>query len=461
MTHLKQAKEFEKQEKYADALAEYTLAKKEGEEPKEFEKSFEHFLKSCGVPLFFGSDNDLKPYTELVQSVTDEEAVLSKIQQIKNNIIENKITEALSAKLQSRGVFDIIISFFKLFQKKEKIINELSELGQILYTYDTDDWTNVHTLMGTLKEATPYVFGKICNVLKLSTENGFRKCIKNGLIDILIQAADYGLKGAEAESYQLICGFVCLTPEETLKIGQSKIINYLYSELQIASMMTIARLTFVPKATLFLEDIKNSEFVLEFLNDPELSVQGITAACICLGRSMVKYDPKLNCTLPYDKRTDVSEEEKQHATRIIEKLTEIVAKNTKSEEICANAFMALSFAVRAAPEIAIKNNLHRTASIITALHKKDPHCALNCTSFLLILCENKFANEIKEIPALGSNLNGLISFHSAIPNVVEVATCVLLAINDPNAQNVAQASLMLVPNSKLIKKYQEHAEKKE
>jgi hypothetical protein len=459
MSHLKQAKEFVSQEKYTEALVEYSIAKKEGEEPKEFAKSFEQFLKSCGVPIFFGSDSDLNIYTELVQSITDQDSVLAKLEQIISYINENKITEALSAKLQSRGVFDIIISFFKLFQNNEKIINALSELGQILYQYDTDDWTNVHTLMKTLKEATPYAFGKMCNVLKFSTEGGFRKCIKNGLIDILIQAADYNLKGAEAESYQLICGFACLTPDETLKVGQSKIIDYIYSELQVASMMTIARLTFLPQATLFIEDVKNTEFVLNFLDDEELSIQAITAACIVLGRSMVKYYPDLKCALPYDKRTDVTEEEKQHATRVLEKMTTVIAKHPKSEEVCANAFMAVSFAARLVPEVAVNNKLHRSASIITALHKKDPHCALNCTSFLVVLCEKGFANEIKDIPALGANLNALTSFHSAIPKVVEVATCVLLAINDPNAKNVAQASLLLIPESKLIKKYMDLAEK--
>jgi hypothetical protein len=461
MAHLKHAKELEAQEKYAEALAEYTLAKNNEEESKDFAKSFERFLKSCGVPLFLGSDDDLKLYNELIQSVTDQDAVLAKLVQIKEYITENKITEALSAKLQSRGVFNIVISFFKLFHNNEKIVNELSELGQILYQYDVDDWANIHTLMKTLKEATPYVFGKMCNILKLSTESGFKKCINNGLIDILIQAADYGLKGAEAESYQLICGFACLTPKETLMIGQSKIIDYMYSELQIASLMTIARLTFIPQATLFLEDVKKSEFVLNFLDDAELPVHAITASCIVLGRSMTKYNQEANKTIPYDKRTDVTEEEKQFATSALDKLTKVIAKHIKSEEVCANAFMVVSFAARAVPEVAIKNNLHRTASIITALHKKDPHCALNCTSFLFLLCERGYIAEIKGIPSLGSNINELISSHTTFPKVVEISSCILLAIDDPNAKRIAQASLLRIPNSELIKKYQELSKKKE
>ena len=463
--HLRLGQHYEATDKFANALTEYSYSKKFLSNNKEFDQIFKDFLKHVGIPQFAGIDKELKLFSDLIDKVTEPQQVLEQLLLIKKEIQENPITEAISSRLQSRNVYNIILAYFKLFSvnpiisPNDQIISELSDLGQILYSYDVDDWSIVHTLVLTLREASPFVFGKMCNVLKLSTEQGFRKCIDYGLLNALIQGADYKLTGAEAESYQLLCGFACVTPEATLEIGRSKIIDYMYSEPQIATIMSIARITFLPEATMFLEDPTKTDFVFELLKFDDLPVQAITAACIIFGRSMIKYNEETKESISYDKRTDLTDADKQHATKILEALEPIISKNTKSEEICANAFMAVAYAARGAPEIALKLNLHRTASVIIALHKMDPHCALNCSSFLLNLIECGHIDELKVIQALPQNVRAITSFHSAIPNIVEIGTCILLALKDNGAEELATAALKLIPDSEMIKKYLEFNKK--
>ena len=440
LAHMRLAQVFQAQEDDINALKEFSVAQKRLKENKEFDQNFKFFLQIEGIPLFAGIDKELKLFSDLVDKVTDSTQVLNQLLFIKKEIEENPITESVSARLQSRNVYNIILAYFKLFSDNELIVTELSDLGQVLYSYDTEDWSIVHTLMPTLRKASPFVFGKICNVLKLSTEKGFQRCIDNGLLDILINAADYHLKGAEAESYQLLCGLVCISPEATIKIGQSKIIDYMYSEIMIATMMSIARMTFLPEATVFLEDPSKTEFVFELLKDEELPLQAISAACMLFGRSMLRFNKETKESISYDKMPNLSDSDKNHATKVMEALQPIIAKNTKNVEICANTFMVVAYASRAVPEVAIQLKLHITASLILAIYKEDPQCALNCCDFLLNLVESGHVEDLKTIQALPKNLKIIIATFSDLTEIVEIALCILIALTDNGVEELSKSA---------------------
>lgn len=450
--HFRLGQVFESKENIAAALGEYSIAKKNAS-VKEIDQGFRMFLQHVGVPSFSTTDDDVKPYRELVELSYDQDEFLVQCLKLKLFLKQNQITEQGAKKLNSRGVGRIIFPLMRLFIYNTKIVEALSDLGIQFFADGVYDFSNLNRFVPSLKDISPQLLSKILKFIKAADDESMKKATEAGIYDILEKALDYNYEGAELEDLLYSISSCNITQELTCKIGSNmKYIDALLKIKNNCSLVSLSKVAFVPAYTKYLEGPKNCEWILDYIND-KTEVPFLSAASIILSRSMVVWSAEQKKGLDYKDRTDVSEEEKNYACRVVEKLHDIAKKYTKNPEIISNFFLTFGFAVRGVPQFCVDKKVHITASLMLAVHSKEPHVAMNCLSFFIFLLEAGFKVQINLIPNVQNNVLAALKNLNKISGVVQNGTALLIGLGHPDRHKLYQQAIKSCPDSAILKRY--------
>ncbi|EAY03259.1 hypothetical protein TVAG_299220 [Trichomonas vaginalis G3] len=453
LAHFRLGQVFESKENLVAALGEYSITKKNGTN-KEIEQGIKMFMSHIGMPNLSTTDNDIKPYRDLVDLVFDQDEFLIQLLKLKMFLRQNQITDQGAEKLTARNIGKIIIPLMKLFVHNTKVIEALSDFGIQLFIDGVFDFTLMHTLVPSLKDVSSQNLGKIVKYLKLADEESFKKAAEKGLLDILLDHFEKSeFEGPERDALLLSISICNITPAAMRRIATNKkYVDTLFNMKNNVSILAFSRICFMSDCTLYLEDPKNVQFVLDLI-DEKMEPFVLSAACVILCRTMAKYDEKANRSFDYSLRSDVSPEEIEFATKVENKLAPVIQKNAKVTEIVANGFLALTFAVRGNKQNCIDKKLHNLASFMLVLHLEQQHICLNCLSFLIYLFENGFSNEIKAIPNIMQNTEKVLDKLGQYNIIMQQSVALLCGLGHPNRMSLMQNAMKRIPDSNVLPRF--------
>lgn len=459
ISYVRRGQVYEARAEFHKAILDYNISDKINPNADGYQ-ALTRIFKKLNIVDINQQDPDLKLFTAVYQTMTDQEKVVEALSELLQTLLDHPPAESHFSKFSAQGCARLIFGIMQIYMNIDIVVVLCISINRLLAENGVKDAFNgfpvIRTAMDVWKDNEAIV-GDCLRFLELIPTQFNEKMIEGQIVPTIINAINVELQPEEYDIAFIIIYRLSSTKEQLKEIGTSNIIEIINKTKTLGGLILLSKLFQVPNLVRLAQEEGAMEWVVEKLNENKTNASIISAASIVLAQTFLHGRDTSNQRVQV-----VQSEEEENARKLkftktasqtISILGPISKKNNKDATIVSNCFAAIASCVELSTKDVRNERLIQAASAMLELHMANESCVMNLVSFFFACTQCDLKADVKANPSVFPTVMKALQKHPSNQLLAERAVAIAAECEHKIAEDLVALGLRQFPESAILRKY--------